>query len=66
MIQMRENRYDDIRKGVVYRSGEGATKTSAKETNDSKTPSGQGRNDHDPRANQPDEYLDDEEYNSWS
>jgi hypothetical protein len=67
MIQMRENRYDDIRTGVVYRSSEGAAKTPAKNANESKkSAAAQQRNELDPRANQPDEYLDDEEYNSWS
>jgi hypothetical protein len=65
MIQMRENRYDDIRSGIVNRSSEGATKTPMRDTNDSKKSASRERIQNDPRANQPDEYLDDE-YNSWS
>jgi hypothetical protein len=65
MIQMRENRYEDIRRGVVNRSTE-APKAPAKETkNITKSASAERSADFDPRANQADEYLDDE-YNSWS
>lgn len=66
MIQMRENRYNDIRESIVNRSSETSTTTSA----DSDRLKSQNSNSRpevnpDPRANQADEYLDDE-YNSWS
>jgi hypothetical protein len=64
MIQMRENRYDDIRKDVVNRSeetkvSEGSDRlpiSSAKSRDDLKV---------DSRINKADDYLN-EEYNSWS
>ena len=66
MIQMRENRYDDIRKAVVNRSGEAEKQNPSQQQ---KRPfiaaSGHPSNEVDPRANKADEYLDDE-YNSWS
>jgi hypothetical protein len=66
MIQMRENRYDDIRRGVVNRSGE-VEKQSPSQPKKRRTieASGHPSNETDPRANKADEYLDDE-YNSWS
>lgn len=64
MIQMRENRYEDIRRGVVNRSTE-APKAPVNESKNFKAKGTERSQDIDPRANQADEYLDDE-YNSWS
>ena len=66
MIQMRENRYDDIRNGVVNRGGEDSPFSNSSEQKiEAKAASSPTKNASDPRANMPDEYLDDE-YNSWS
>ena len=66
MIQMRENRYDDIRNGVVNRSSEVNKQSTSQPSKKAVTAaSGHPSNEVDPRANKADEYLDDE-YNSWS
>jgi hypothetical protein len=66
MIQMRENRYEDIRNGIVNRSIEVTKTVSSNPSNNStKAAAPKPNHDFDPRANQADEYLDDE-YNSWS
>jgi hypothetical protein len=68
MIQMRENSYDDIRNGVVNRGGENSSLThnnNSEKKIEARAASSPTKNAIDPRANMPDEYLDDE-YNSWS
>lgn len=70
MIQMRENRYNDIRNGIVDRSSETsdykASSVDSESSFKSRRKSGNPAEPNpDPRANQEDEYLDDE-YNSWS
>lgn len=65
MIQMRENRYEDIRNGIVNRSSENTKNVNSSTSHTIKGAAPKPNFDIDPRANQADEYLDDE-YNSWS
>ncbi len=66
MIQMRENRYEDIRNGIVNRSIEVTKNVNSNASHTTlKASAPKPNHDFDPRANQADEYLDDE-YNSWS